>query len=277
MSVAMRSVVLRVMVGSLTLMLVAAWGVPQTAAAPGDHLGTVAFTVPGATTASQCPAANEGASGIGTSVTLVPGRLVGLSQPVLLVTSCFVETANDPAGFKLYFVDPANGNVAKTLTITPAVGTVLPPNGFGSLAFRGDKGDILGCGNDSSETHGLYSIDISIFNTVLDGTATFLFNAQPGLDICDGVAWDSVDKKVYQSPDVSGTFYRFSATGTLEASFPSPAGCPNSGLAIGGDSLFLACDGILTIHQVDKANPTNVLRSFSSAGTRTEDLECDPR
>src|SRR5262245_24267591 len=205
--VAMRAaarVVFVMVLGCFVLVLPVGGGMPHAFAVPGTLLRTVIFTLPGgAATASQCPAAAEGeGSGIGTSVTLVPGRLVGLPQPVLLVTSCFVEIANDPAGSKLYFVDPANGSVAKTITITPAVGTVLPPNGFGSMAFRGDKGDILGCGNDLNGTHALYSIDISVFNTIADGTATFLFNAQPGLDICDGVAWDSVDKKVYQSPDV---------------------------------------------------------------------------
>jgi len=257
------------MLGCYALLL-ASSSVPQASAAPGTLLRTVSFTIPGgAANGTQC------ASGIGTSVTLVPGRLVGLTQPVLLVTSCFVFTAGDPDAATLYFIDPANGNVVKTLTTTPT-----PPNGWGSLAFRGDKGDILGCGNHFNETHSLYSIDISVFNTVVDGTATFLFDAQPGDAICDGVAWDSVDKKIYQSPDVSPTFYRFnpaSATpSTPEASFAVPTDCPNSGVAVGGSSIFLACNGNLKIYQVEKANPANVIRSFASAGTRTEDLECDP-
>ena len=174
-----RQMVFLMVLGCSALLLPLGWGLPHAFAAPGTLLKTVTFTLPGgAATASQCPATIARPSGIGTSVTLVPGRLVGLAQPVLLVTSCFVATANDPAGTKLYFVDPANGNVVKTLITTPDASTtppsVLPPNGWGSLAFRGDKGDILGCGNNANETHALYSIDISVFNTIADGTATFL-------------------------------------------------------------------------------------------------------
>src|SRR5207249_6275116 len=50
----------------------------------------------------------------------------------------------------------------------------------------------------------------------------------------------------------------------------------DSGVAVRGSSIFLACNGNLKIYAVEKANPANVIRSFSSAGTRTEDLECDP-
>jgi Thrombospondin type 3 repeat len=233
-------------------------------AATGDLLQTV-----------NVPAGAQCTSGIGTSVALVPGSMVNLNQyPVLLVTSCFTDTDGAAQGSQLYFLDPATATLVKTITTTPT-----PPRGWGSLALRGDKGDLIGCGNDASSTHAhaIYRINISPFDgTANDGTATFLFNGQSGDDICDGVAWDTGDDTIFQSPDISATIYHYSLSGTLLTSFPSPSGCPkNSGLAVGGASLFAACNGDLVIFQLNKSTGA-VFTSFPSAGTRTEDLECDP-
>jgi hypothetical protein len=234
------------------------------AAATGDLLRTVNVPV-----AAQCTETVGGAIGpISTSVAIVPGFVVGKDQPILLVTSCFAAGAQRPT---LYFLDPSTNPATLVMTINT---TVTPPLGWGSLALRGDKADLLACGNDAGGTHAIYAIDISPFNATPDGTATFLFNAQPGEDICDGVTWDTSDNTVFQSPDVSSTIYHFSEVGGALGSFPSPAGCFNSGVAVGGDSLFAACNGDLIIHQLDKATGAGIT-SFPTAGQRTEDLECD--
>jgi hypothetical protein len=216
------------------------------------------------------PAVAQCSSGIGTSVAIVPGSMVNLGQPILLVISCFNGGSNQHQN--LYFLDPSTNPATLAKTI---VTTSTPPEGWGSLAVRGDKGDLLGCGNAADGTHGVYTIDISPFNGTADGTSTFLFNGQSGFDICDGVAWDSSDDTIFQKPDVHNAIYHFSSTGTLLNTLPVPAGCPNSGLAVGGSSLFASCDGVLTIHQLNKTDGA-VLTSFSSGGSRTEDLECDP-
>jgi hypothetical protein len=203
---------------------------------------------------------------LGTSVALAPGSLVGFSQkPILLVTSC-------SGGNSLYFLDPATepATLLKTIQTNPT-----PPQGWGSLSLRGDKGDLLGCGNNSDESHAIYAIDIDPSNQKEDGTADFLFDGQSGTTICDGVTWDVSDKTVFQSPDVSGTIYHFTETGILLEPLPSPAGCSNSGVAVGGANLFAACNGDLIIHQVNKTTGDNIT-SFATAGERTEDLECDP-
>jgi len=216
------------------------------------------------------PAAAQCGSGIGTSVAAVPGSMLNLNQfPILLVTTCVAGNQSST----LYFLDPSTNpaTLVKTINTNPT-----PPFGWGSLALRGDKGDLLGCGNSSDGTHGIYAINISPFDgTANDGTATFLFNSASGFTICDGLAWDTEDNTIFQSPDVFGTIFHFSETGTLLNSFPAPPGCPNSGLAVGGTSLFAACDGVLTIHQLNK-NTGSVFTSFPTAGQRTEDLECDP-
>ncbi|MGH8896104.1 MAG: hypothetical protein ACRDZ4_03555 [Egibacteraceae bacterium] len=231
---------------------------PPVEAATGDKLRTV-----GVPAAAQCD------SGIGTSVAIVPGSMLDLAQyPILLVESCFAGANPN----NLYFIDPSTnpGTLVKTIPTSPT-----PPQGWGSLSLRGDKGDLLGCGNAADSTHGVYGIDVSPFNSTADGTATFLFNAQPGFDICDGVAWDTGDDTVWQSPDVSDTIYHFSATGTLLGTLPVPAGCPNSGVAVGGTSIFAACNGNTTIYELNKSDGS-VVTSFPSGGSRTEDLECDP-
>jgi hypothetical protein len=204
-------------------------------------------------------------SGIGTSVALVPGSSVKYNQyPVLLVTSCYTATGDPSAGI-LYFLDPATGNLVTTLLTTPA-----PPQGWGSLALRGNKGDLLGCGNSEDGTHGLYSISLET------GVATFMFDGQSGLAICDGVTWDSGSPStIWMSPDVSSTMYHYDTEGNLLGSLPSPPECSNSGLAIGGTSLFASCDGFTHIFEVQKSDGSPV-SDFNSGGTRTEDLECDP-
>jgi hypothetical protein len=238
-------------------------GSPAASAATGDLLKTV-----------DVPATAQCTSGIGTSLALVPGSMVNLNQyPVLVVTSCFTNTDGAAQGSNLYFLDPSTnpGTLVKTITTSPT-----PPRGWGSLALRGDKGDLLGCGDDVGGTHAIYRIDISPFNGTADGTATFLFNGQSALEICDGVAWDTADDTIFQSPDISSTIYHYSLSGTLLGSFASPPGCPkNSGLAIGGASLFASCNGDLLVFQLNKSTGA-VFNSFTYTGTRTEDLECDP-
>ena len=213
-------------------------------AAVGDLLKTVSVPV-----AAQCS--------IGTSVAVVPGSLVGFpGTPILLVISCF-------EGSDLFYLDPSTNpaTLVKTVATTPTAA-----GGWGSLAFRADQNDITGCGNDGAN-HPIYSIDP---NT---GAATFLFNSVSGLQICDGHSWDASDQSFYVSPDVSSTVYHFSATGTALGSFPSA--CSNSGVAVGGDVLYEACDGTLSIFRVNKTTH-NVIGSFAFPGQRTEDLECDP-
>ena len=135
---------------------------------------------------------------------------------------------------------------------------------------------MLACGNEPDATHAIYAINITPFDGIgNDGDSTFLFTAEPGFEICDGVTWDTGDNTIFQSPDVDDTIFHYSEAGALLESFPVPDGCPNSGIAVGGSSLFAACNGVLEIHQLNKDTGA-VFTTFSTAGQRTEDLECDP-
>ena len=254
-------------VGILTALLASVIYSHPAAAATGDNIGVV--NVP-----------PEARCSVGTSVTLVPGSMVGQYDiPILLVTSCWADGGND--GSAIYFFDPRPDQADPNTGEAPLIKTLqtinAPAGGWGSLALRGDKGDLLGCGNSSDGIHPIYAIDISPFNDIADGTAAFSFNANgnTGFFACDGVSWDTSDNTVFQSPDINDTIFHYSESGDLLGSFPAPAGCPNSGIAVGGASLFAACNGVLTIHQLDKTDGS-VVRSFAYPGSRTEDLECDP-
>jgi len=262
-------------VAALAMLAVLASFARPTDAAVGDLLRTIDLPA-----AAQC-VVTQVDEAIGTSVGIVAGASVGLPQfPVLLVTSCWDDN-------RLFFMDPTVPNpTSPVLTVTTTGG---PPGGWGSLALRGEKGDLLACANqDANGNLGIFRLPLSrSLATDANPTiaAVFLFNGSQGNGFfaCDGIAWDSVANRIYQSPDVFATVLRFTETGTADGSFQistdckgnGPDGFGASGIAVGGQSLFYACDGDRQIFQVDKSNG-NIIRNFPTAGQRTEDLECDP-
>ena len=259
----------------------------------GGSIG--AFAAPGEVIRTVVLPAEVNCGGTGTSIAVVPGAAVGLpGEPILLVTSCF---SFDPAETaKLYFVRPSPGPVPAALVLTLTT-TITAPFGWGALAFRSDKGDLLACGNFNSAegigTHEIYSIPLSksfASDKLPAATPVKLFNGRPGhgFTICDGIGWDTVENHVYQSPDVFDTVYRFNEAGQLvgpgepTGTIPVPAGCSqggqirsNSGVAVSGQNLYLGCADDPEIYRVDK-NTGAVLQIFASPQIRTEDLECDP-
>src|SRR5439155_6722457 len=104
-----------------------------------------------------------------------------------------------------------------------------------------------------TSTHGIYRIPLSKTFATTEFPTTILvklFDGQPGYDdrvICDGIAWDTVENRIYQSPDIFPTVYRFTETGALETTIAVPPGCnqsegtipTNSGVAVSGQSLYL--------------------------------------
>jgi hypothetical protein len=262
-------------------------------AAVGDVIRTVVLPAGGGPGGEFC------VSSVGTSVAVVPGASVGLPlEPVLLVTSC--DTFNEESvgeldqQSKLFFFRPSPGPTPAALLLTVTT-TVTPSRGWGTLAMRTDKGDLIGCGNKTpfgeGVTHEIYRIPLSSsFATTPSPTTTpvKLFDGQPGFAaavICDGIAWDSVENLIYQSPDVFPTVYRFTETGTpaprpggTETTITVPVDCNGSGasgVAVSGQSLYLGCANDPEIYRVDK-NTGQVLEFFGSPQLRTEDLECDP-
>src|SRR5207249_4986920 len=151
------------------------------------------------------------------------------------------------------FLDPTSGDEKATLTTT-----VAPINGWGALAVRADKGDLLGCANvqDATGTHAIYTI---AYNALVPGagtTAPLFAVPSNGAPVCDGLAWDQSTDTIFKTEkQTSGSITAIkqysSPTGTLLATLPVSFSCVNgSGLALAGGGLLLSCsDGI---HFLDK-------------------------
>jgi len=281
MSVQVRRLVARVVLVSALVGLVVAFLSAPAFAALGDTLASV--TIPAD---AQCLGI-----GLRTAMATVQGSKLGFPQiPILLVTSCYVGF--EPSALelaqrnKLFFLDPST-NPATLVRTVPT--TFAPPHGWGALAHRPDKGDLIGCASHNFPApHKIYAIDYSDFTTTANGTAAFLFDAQNDqFEVCDGLTWDPSNDTIYMGTDVNDRIYHYSATGTLLGTFPTqplavPAGyegpnsCFKSGLSVVGGALFVGCNGEPNLFQLDK-NTGVVIRSFTRPeGFRTEDLECDP-
>lgn len=238
-----------------------------TAAIVGDPVATLALPE-----AARCPDVDPGFPGfhVGTSVAIVPAEAVDptVTSPFLLATSCFTS---GPARDAIYLSDPSTNPA--TLVSTLVTTGAGDHRGWGSLAYRADRGDLLGCTNGVDEFdphHDVYRIDLAT------GAATFMFHGPSGEVICDGVAWDATTWEIQVRTDVSSTTYVYSETGTLLNSYAIPAGCPGSGIAVSGDVVFQACDGSVHVYELLKHSPTTVITDFPSGTQRSEDLECDP-
>jgi len=111
------------------------------------------------------------------------------------------------------------------------------------------------------------------------GLATKRFDLGCCASLIDGLAYDGTDDSVWLSEDASHILRHYSATGAVietitVSSLPSfPQGCGNSGIAVGGDYLYLGtahCGVIYRWHRASNAGET-----FATPGGRDEDLECD--
>jgi len=272
---------------SLGLILAGVAGCSRPPVIPGGQSSAVVGAQVGPTldlpAAAVCPAFEGDPSfTIGTSVAIVPTSIFdpSLPYPFLIATSCDTDIASGPTSHNnIFYTNPNTTPPTLVATITtPNVSTF----GWGSLALRGNHGDLIGCTSNPTGIHDVYRINIKT------GAATFLFNAVGGDDICDGVAWDGASNTVYQSDDVASVINAFKLDENdillSSSSFPVPMdtlapggaiACPNSGLAVSGDSVWAACDGNVRIEQVDKTTHA-LITSFPSGIQRTEDVECDP-
>jgi hypothetical protein len=272
-----------IVLGLLVAGAVGAIGVPAEAA-PGDVRASV--NVPAA---AQCVVNNVASTG--TALAVVSGGKVGFPKiKVLLVTSC----VSSNGAVNLFFLDPANNAtiVRSFSTIFPAIpppGSV-PSSGWEALALRSNKGDLLACGRTAGASV-LWSVDFSPFNNtnppsnppVPDGTATFVAFGPAGPS-CGGIAWDPVDKTIYQTASAVGAnVFHFSAEPgapqPVPASFASGCTTPISGLGIAGTSLFIACTGQVepppTIRQVYKVDGS-LLRSLPAPSSSPAGVPDDP-
>jgi hypothetical protein len=150
------------------LLVLVTIGLPHAApAAVGDALPGTPITPTAATTVDPGLGVVDPTcdSQGGTSMAIVQGsKLAGVDPvqyPVLLAISCLDNGGGATAVARrnrLNFLDPATGNVVKSISTTNA-----PSNGWAHWVNRPDKGNLLACGNDGT----IYSIVYSQFDTSL--------------------------------------------------------------------------------------------------------------
>jgi len=222
---------------------------------------------------------SSAACGQGSSLGLVAGRMLGqqfAAFPILLATSCNGSST-------IFFLDPnitPGSNTSTANLVTTITTSAAPSSGWRSLSVRPDKSDLIGCGNTGSGDVAVYSIQVGVPNaqvTTPVGTATLLFTAPSASgSFCDGLAWDSSDKSIFEGPHASAVISHFSQTGA-PLSLPYSSPCPlTSGLAVGGASLFVACGANSEIFQINKVNGTSLGFTPLNVGKNVEGLECDP-
>lgn len=103
-----------------------------------------------------------------------------------------------------------------------------------------------------------------------NGAVTEQFSVGGGFH--DGLAYDASDDTLWFSNDASTEVRHYTTSGELLNTYTVPFG--NSGIAVGGPTLYMGSADRGIIYKVDKLTFT-VLGSFASPGGRDEDIECD--
>ncbi|HYM14119.1 MAG TPA: hypothetical protein VEZ14_00985 [Dehalococcoidia bacterium] len=157
---------------------------------------------------------------------------------------------------KLWRVSPADGSLMDTLTIAGA-------SDLRAMAWDSSQNKLWACNGGSAVV-------------LIDTTAQTSAPAFTSSGCVDGLAFDGSDGTIWASGDSASSVQHFKTDGTALGSF-SVSGklgnCGNSGIAVGGDKLYLANDGCSEIYQCTKDLVTCTL--MSSFPKRIEDLECD--
>ncbi len=183
-----------------------------------------------------------------------------------LVLSCWYTN-------ELYVIDPDDGHLVSTLTVT---GANPGDTGLGALAYDRRNDALYACTWPSEQ---VVTIRPSFFWEASSGEAVVtdtLFTAPNGC--IDGLAYDGTDNTFFASGDVQTTIYHVKANGDVVDTRDVSGklnGCGNSGLAVGGDDLYMANNGCSQIYRVEKGMLNEDPSLFASYPERLEDLECD--
>lgn len=158
-----------------------------------------------------------------------------------------------------------------------AVHPIIGASSLGALAFQGPAGPLWAC--SSFGVVGTINWPLMTTFTPVFNTSTVVFpDGQIGGSGCfDGLAFDGSDMTIWASGDASFETDHYTLVGTGIAHFDNSGllggSCGNSGIAVGGQLLYLANDGCSQIYEVQKDFSSSAL--FATFGARLEDLECD--
>lgn len=231
---------------SLVIVMVGALGALTAVVAPahaatGDVVSTI-IAVRDPASGCKSTDASGSHSGVGTGIGF---------DGTNLILSCWGSASLD-------FVNPTTGAFVKSQTPTGG-------SDFGAMAFDRVTNHLWICNTDDEV--GIVDLAANTYTKAFDS------------DGCvDGLAYDGSDNTIWSSADVASTVQHYQANGTKIMDFPvSIGGSGNSGLAVGGTTLYLGNDGGAEIWQADKSftSQTVFIDSTKTGGRRVEDLECD--
>jgi hypothetical protein len=219
-------------------------------AANGDNLRTIIADRTGTDCASVDAAGNHSSTGVGIAF-----------DGVNLLISCYSDNS-------VTVIDPSDGSQV-------AVHFIVGATSLGALAYQGPAGPLWACSNFGIV--GVIDATLTTFTPVFDTSTVVFPDGQVGGSGCfDGLAYDGQDNTIWASGDVSSTTEHYTTTGVGLGKFVNSGligGCGNSGIAVGGQLLYLANDGCSQIFEVQKDFSASSL--FASFQRRLEDLECD--
>jgi len=220
--------------------LVAMWAVSQpTEAATGDGLRTIIADRTGTACASIDVDGNHSGVGVG----------LAFDGTNLLIT-CYDDNT-------VTVINPADGSQVAAHFLTGA-------SSLGAIAYDAANNRLWGC--SASNTVGTIDLAFNSFTTAFSSGGCF-----------DGLAYDGADDTIWASGDAQNTLRHYQTDGTQiggDFDITGKLGSyGNSGIAVGGDQLYLANNGGSQIYQCDKGLVTCTL--MSTFQRRLEDLECD--
>ena len=182
----------------------------------------------------------------------IPGYWTGIAfDGTNLILSCHQDT-------NLVFVNPANGAQVRILAVTGA-------SNLGAMAFDGKTNTLWVCNG----------ADVGTVNTT-SGAYTMAFTTDTGC--LDGLAFDGSDGTLWASGDAQTTLVHYSTAGdTLDTFTVQLGNFGNSGIAVGGQFLYLGNNGGAEIYESTKdvTSPSLFIDQSKTGGRRVEDLECD--
>jgi hypothetical protein len=179
-----------------------------------------------------------------------------------IISSCWSD-------HQLRAVSPVDGRRVVTYNVTGVVGA-----GLGALSWDRGREALWACGLDNWVY--LIELDSDPVPVVVVNRSARAARLFPSEGCVDGLAYDGSDDTLFTSGDASPNLVRYSSAGVRLNAFNLAGrigGCGNSGIAVGGDDLFLANNGCSEIYRADKGLRT--ITRFATYPQRLEDLECD--
>jgi Big-like domain-containing protein len=220
------------------LLLAVMWTGPA-GAANGDNLRTIIAQRDVGACASYNAAGNH--SGVGTGIGFDGSQLY---------LSCWYDQ-------HIVGVSPSDGSKLSDHV-------VIGQSGYGAMAWDNGRQVLWACSSDYF-TLGQINLVTNVW------TPAFVTQG-----CIDGLAYDASDDTIWSSYDASSNVEHYTSAGVLLSSNSISGligGCGNSGIAVGGQKLYLANNGCSQIYEVAKDFSSSTL--FASFGARLEDLECD--